>query len=151
VEQLKTLRGKFEEVTNVKIEDNETALIPHDGELFDAELRINVGSANRLVSNTVDRTIEYNVAEKWIALDGIRAPLELNEGMLNLRLIVDRTSIEVFAQDGEVQIAKVFRPKGGVVHTGIAVESIGGSAVIVDAKTWKMQQSVLLPQTGRGG
>jgi sucrose-6-phosphate hydrolase SacC (GH32 family) len=139
VEELKKLRGKLEEVADVKIEDGRTVQIPYDGELFDAELRINIGTANRLIINAVDRTIEYNVDGKWIALDGIQTPLELKEGFLNLRVIVDRTSIEIFAQDGEVQIAKVFRPRSGVVHTSIAVESIGGNAEIESAKTWKMQ------------
>jgi len=139
VEELKTLRGRLEETSNVTIESNGEALIPHDGELFDAEIQINTGDTNRLVMSVVGRTIEYHAAEKWIALDDIRAPLDVQDGVLKLRLVVDRTSLELFAQDGEVQIARVFRPKSGVTYNAVTVESHGGTAVIENAKVWKMK------------
>jgi sucrose-6-phosphate hydrolase SacC (GH32 family) len=139
VEELKNLRGELKEFRDVKLNDDRETIFTHDYELFDTELCINLGDANRLKMITAERTIEYNVTEKWIALDGSKAPLGVKDGLLKLRLVVDRTSIEMFAQDGEVQIAKVFRPKGGVVYHGITVESIGGSSVVENAKVWKMK------------
>jgi sucrose-6-phosphate hydrolase SacC (GH32 family) len=138
VPELKTLRSTMSEETDVLMLDGEF-LIPNTHELFDMEAVISLGDARSVTLNIVGQKLEYNVDEKWIALEGIRAPLEVKESELRLRVVVDRTSIEIFAQDGEVQIAKVFRPQSGVAYTGIAVESFGGNAVIDKATIWEMQ------------
>jgi sucrose-6-phosphate hydrolase SacC (GH32 family) len=137
--ELKTLRGAMSETANVTVKPNSEFLIPNTHELFDMETVISLGDTQSVTLHIVGQKLEYNAAEKWIALEGIRAPLELNDGKLKLRVVVDRTSIEIFAQDGEVQIAKVFRPQSGVAYTGIAVESFGGGAVIDNAAIWEMQ------------
>jgi sucrose-6-phosphate hydrolase SacC (GH32 family) len=51
---------------------------------------------------------------------------------------MDRTSIELFAQNGEVQIAKVFRPDN-LVRNIVYVGTTGGEAVIENAKIWEMK------------
>ena len=139
VEELKMLRGKMREVSNTTIDGDEEFLFPKESELFDAEILFALGSAERLTLKTTAQKLEYNATEKWIALDGIRAPLEVKDGVLKLRIVADRTSLEIFAQDGEVQIAKVFRPPGGADNKGIAVEAPGGKIVIKSAKVWEMK------------
>ncbi|MDR0327477.1 MAG: glycoside hydrolase family 32 protein [Planctomycetaceae bacterium] len=139
VAEIKMLRGTESEVANHLIKSGGEFLIPNTHELFDMEAAISVGDSRSVTLNIVGQKLEYNAAEKWFALEGIRAPLEVKEGKLKLRVIVDRTSIEIFAQDGEVQIAKVFRPQSGVAYRGITVESFGGWAAIDNATIWEMQ------------
>lgn len=50
-------------------------------------------------------------AEKKMTHDGIVAPLEVVDGNVKLRLILDRVSLEIFANDGLSQIAKCFVPE----------------------------------------
>jgi len=52
--------------------------------------------------------ISYNAGTDTISLAGIKAPLRMKNNELKIRLILDRTSIELFANDGEVQIARCF-------------------------------------------
>jgi len=139
VEELKTLRGVMSQYSNVTVESGERFMIPYKNELFDMEAVISLGSAKGLVLNMVGRKVEYNVAEKWIALDDIRAPVGLADGVLRLRVIVDRTSIELFAQDGEVQIAKVFRPQEDADFITVSQEANGGNVVIDSVKIWEMK------------
>jgi fructan beta-fructosidase len=139
VKELKTLRGTMNEVSNVTVKAGGEFLIPNKNDLFDMEAVISVGSARRLTFEVVGQTIEYNAAENGFALGRIRAPLVLKDGVLKLRIVVDRTSIELFAQDGEVQIARVFRPSDGVAFTGIPVKAFGGDAVIESVKIWEMK------------
>ncbi len=73
------------------------------------------------------RRIEYDVAKKEISLDGIKAPLELDEGKLSLRILTDRTSIELFANGGIVQIAKCFVPTGEPGDQPIKTFANGGT------------------------
>jgi fructan beta-fructosidase len=137
--ELKTLRGKMREVSNVSVKSGGEVVIPNQHELFDMETVVSIGDARNVKFNIVGQRVEYNAVEKWIALDGIRAPLTLKDGKLKLRIVVDRTSIELFAQDGEVQMANTFRPQSDVVFGGIAVESMGGDVVVESAKIWEMQ------------
>ena len=139
VEELKSLRGKMSEVSNVAVRTDGGFLIPNQNELFDMEAVISIGSAQNITLNVRGQRITYNAAEKWIALDSIHAPLDLADGALKLRIVMDRTSIELFAQDGEVQIAKVFRPSRNIIFGGIPVEVTGGNAVIDNVKIWEMK------------
>jgi fructan beta-fructosidase len=142
VEELKTLRGKKSEISKITVEPDKEFLIFNKNDLFDMEAVVSLGDAKRLTLNIVGLKVEYDVTEKWIALDGIRAPLELKENVLKLRMVVDRTSMEIFAQGGEVQIAKVFRPKDGdtvVDSRDVAVKADGGIVVIEHAKIWEMK------------
>ncbi len=41
---------------------------------------------------------------------GSRAPLSAEDGRITLRILVDRTSVEVFANHGRVQLANCFVP-----------------------------------------
>jgi sucrose-6-phosphate hydrolase SacC (GH32 family) len=48
------------------------------------------------------------IKEATEEMEGIRAPLTPMDGKIKIRLITDRTSVEMFANDGSVQIAKCF-------------------------------------------
>ena len=139
VEELKTLRKEMSEVSRFTVKPASGCLIPIANELFDMEATLSLGSASRLTLSIADKVIEYNAAEKWIALDGTRAPLELAKGVLRLRVVVDRTSIEMFAQNGEVQIAKVFRPEDDAINRNVSVSAVGGDVVIDSMKIWEMK------------
>ncbi|MBR4103758.1 MAG: GH32 C-terminal domain-containing protein, partial [Thermoguttaceae bacterium] len=56
------------------------------------------------------REIELNFAEKTLKHDGVVAPLSVVDGRVSLRVVLDLTSIEIFANDGLSQIAKCFVP-----------------------------------------
>jgi len=139
VEELKTLRGTMSEVSNVTVKAGDGFMIPNTNELFDMEAVVSLGSAQSLTFNVAGQKIEYNVAEKQISLGDFRAPLKLVGGKLKLRVVVDWTSIEIFVQDGEVQIAGVFRLRSGAASGGIPVETTGGDVVIENVKIWEMK------------
>ena len=58
--------------------------------------------------------ISYNLGNQKIDLGGVKAPLAPIKNQIKLRIITDRTSIELFANDGIVQIAKCFVNKDKV-------------------------------------
>jgi fructan beta-fructosidase len=84
------------------------------GELFDIELLFDLKTAGSPDTTNVLQTVifgqqvTYNTGTETITLEGIKAPLAPAGNQLKLRLIIDRTSIELFANNGEVQIAKCF-------------------------------------------
>jgi fructan beta-fructosidase len=65
------------------------------------------------------------------------APLDLRGDVLRLRVLVDRCSIEVFAQDGEIAMTElVFPPEGA---NGIEVWTDGGTAGRVKAEVMELK------------
>jgi len=84
------------------------------GECFDIGIEIKLKTLNTTDTNNCinieifGQKISCNIDKQTINLSGINAPLSQAENHIKLRLLIDRTSIELFANDGEVQIAKCF-------------------------------------------
>jgi levanase/fructan beta-fructosidase len=62
-------------------------------------------------SNGTD--IQYNASKKTLEVNGIKMPLESVEGKIELEILVDRSSIEIFANHGESCISTCFSPTTG--------------------------------------
>lgn len=58
------------------------------------------------------------------------------DGTVTLRILVDRSSVEVFAEGGRVTITDIIFPD--VTSTGVKVFSEGGRAKLERAQIWKM-------------
>ena len=89
------------------------------GELLDIELIIKLKIAEIDTTSTLNaeifgQKITYYPGLQRIVLDGVKAPLKPIGNKIKLRLIIDRTSIELFANDGIGQIAKCFVNKDNV-------------------------------------
>ncbi len=84
------------------------------GELLDIEILFDLKSYNAADTNLVLKTeifgqeISYRPGTQIISLAAIKAPLVPVNNTIKLRLLVDRTSIELFANNGVIQIAACF-------------------------------------------
>ncbi len=113
-----------------------------NGNLLDLEmvldLKIPATSDTTVVINTelFGQKISYNLGSQKIDLAGIKAPLAPVNHQIKLRIITDRTSIEIFANDGLVQIAKCFVNKDKVP----ANMAISGNKDLaeVKVKSWQL-------------
>ncbi|MGL4944456.1 MAG: glycoside hydrolase family 32 protein [Thermoguttaceae bacterium] len=141
VRELESLRiaDSLVEKRNVNVTPRDGVLIATEGDLLDAEITIDLGKALRVGVQYGDESIVYDTTDRTISLSGTHAPLELRDNKLTLRIVVDRTSIEVFAEGGEVQIAKCFVPKPGIMPTGFHITSELRDATINEAKVWKLK------------
>ncbi len=107
----------------------------------------------KLASGYGERTvIGYDVARGGVYLDRTRsgevgfsttfastefAPLEPDgKGLVRLHILVDRSSVEIFANDGRVAITDQVFPLGG--QHRLQVFSTGGSAGLVYLKAWRL-------------
>ncbi|MDP4205628.1 MAG: glycoside hydrolase family 32 protein [Bacteroidota bacterium] len=105
-----TLQGvdKFIKVPNLK------------GELLDIELQFDLKSlqtsegSNVFTTEIFEQKITYDLDTRMIELVGVKAPLAPVKNRIKLRLVIDRTSMELFANDGIIQIAKCFLNKDKV-------------------------------------
>ena len=62
-------------------------------------------------SNGTD--IHYDTAKKMLDFNGVKMPLEPIDGRIELEMLVDRSSIELFANHGESGISTCFTPTPG--------------------------------------
>jgi fructan beta-fructosidase len=87
----------------------------------------------------VDRTQSGNVAFSSQFPSVEFAPLKLHSGMVTLRVLVDRSSVEVFANDGRVTITdQVFPDRSS---QAVQVFSDGGRAQLQKITIWKLKST----------
>ena len=120
------------------------------GDVLDIRATLRPGSAARmglkvLTNTNGDETvISYDVAAGMLSIDRTKsgaaaaelagfpgvhsAPVALRDGRLNLRILVDRSLVEVFAQGGERTIADQVYPTPG--SDGLKVFATGGTATL---------------------
>lgn len=121
--------------------------VPFKGESYDLSLTLTPGTAKTLALNVLQSaaertTLRYDVARQTLTLDRTQsgnvdfhpmfasslemARVPLRNGKLQLRLLVDKSVVEVFAQDGETTLTDLVFPRQ---HTGrITLTAEGGTA-----------------------
>ncbi|HEY3899249.1 MAG TPA: glycoside hydrolase family 32 protein [Chthoniobacter sp.] len=78
------------------------------GEQLDIRAEFDLAGASAINLNIRGQTLHYSVPEAVVSLAGTKAAVSLAENHLRLRVLVDRSSIEVFANGGQVSISRVF-------------------------------------------
>jgi sucrose-6-phosphate hydrolase SacC (GH32 family) len=73
-------------------------------------------------------TVAYNVDEGILSCGRDKAALKPLDGKIRLRILVDRTTIEIFANDGQLYMPIRAIPEGET--SGLAVFAEGGKALI---------------------
>jgi len=104
------------------------------GETFEVESEIEPRGASAVVIKVRGATIRYSPGLLRV-LDQV-APLDVVDGRIKLRVLVDRTSLEVFANDGLTSVSCALLPPEGDQDVELASET--GSAQVVSLHLSKM-------------
>jgi len=133
IREIQTLRAGEETWTNRILPANRTLPLAPAGDSFriEAELTIDPGAtliftARGTQLRFTSRTIECG--SKPIALSG-----ELR----SCELLLDRTSVEAFANDGEASMSKCFLP----TDSGISLKATGGRVLIKELKLIRLKSA----------
>ena len=107
----------------------DNALAEIAGDLFDIEFEIELGEAAKIVLDLRGEEITYDVGREALRAFGRSVPLKLANGRFALRALLDSTSIELFANRGEVTHSGVFfpAPKNHALSLAVA----GGGAKVL--------------------
>lgn len=159
VKEMEGLRMNEQVMTNLKIEaDKDTRLDSYSSELMELELEIDLKNASKagvkvcVSDNSNEATlIYYDVADGKLKVDTRRsgtlvgrktlesAPLELKKReLLKLRVFIDKSIVEVFANDRQA-IARSVYPSPGA--TGLRLFSEGGPSTVKNLKRWELAPS----------
>ncbi len=98
------------------------------GELLDLTAELACGDATELGFNLRGIRISYDVKKQELSCQDKKAPLQSVDGKIRLRLMVDRTSVDIFGNDG-----RLYMPMGVIVpadNLSLGLYAKGGSARI---------------------
>jgi fructan beta-fructosidase len=104
VKELENLRSRTARVADMKIIDQPLKL-DFSAELMDLEFVLEPGAEN-LVTRVRGQEIIYEPKSAQIRFLDVSVPVALNDGKFKMRVLVDRGSIEIFVNDGQVAISK---------------------------------------------
>ncbi|MDY0167262.1 MAG: glycoside hydrolase family 32 protein [Thermoguttaceae bacterium] len=137
VEELKVLREREHRRSDVALDDSPVTLGGLAGELFDIEAVFEIDKAETVGIEVRGHRIEYSAAANELTALGRKAPLKPDGSRISLRILVDRTSVEVFANKGRVQMANCFLPDDD--KREIAVYATGGAAKAASVAVWELR------------
>ena len=106
-------------------------------ELADLELAFRPATAERVTLTVHGVPIIYDARKEQVSAKGTTVPLPPNDGVVRLRILVDRGSLEVFGTGGRV--AWCIPSVGG--GPGVAVSSQGGSVQVDSLELWTLRSS----------
>lgn len=99
------------------------------GDLFDIQASVAMGNAVESFSIRIHgNELRYLPARGALTYLGREVPLQAREGRLELRLLVDRASVELFADEGKVSASFCFLPEAWDAPLELAAQ--GGNARI---------------------
>ncbi len=104
-------------------------LVDLKGEQFDIQAEFDLADSSTINIEMRGQTLRYLAGDNQLDFGSVKTPLRLSGNRLRLRMLVDRSSIEVFANDGQVSISKVFFFDPAETHFSLTSE--GGNVKVL--------------------
>ncbi len=113
VDEISSLRKCSTHLSDLNLEDKTQSLTEVVGTLLDIDLEIKLESAQEVGIEIGTTELVYNVADNMLRFKDQEAPLESVDNKIQLRLLVDRTSVEIFANRGRIYMPVHHIPEDG--------------------------------------
>ncbi len=139
VSEIETLRDKEYTLEDKVLEPGKNLLAGISGDLFDISAEIEMKDATGIEIKALGETISYSAKDRKLSCLGRTANLSPVKGRIKLRILVDRTSVEVFGNDGMVVMTSCFLPS--VDEAELSIQAQGGSARVVSMKVYKLKSA----------
>lgn len=124
IKEFEILRVKTYEWTDVLVKVGEDRFSEIKGDLFDLEIEFEPAEGSVTVFNLRGTKVLYNSKTQTLSCGSLRSKLLPMAGVIRLRILLDRTSIEVYGNDGRVYIPIVVFPK--VNHLPLGATCVKG-------------------------
>ena len=149
VTDVQKLRQKTQRFEGISVSPGQNLLSDIKGDTFDIECELEIGNASEIgfklrKSEHEETVVAYNAVTQSLFIDrsdsgekafheafGCRhdVALQTENGRLKLHLFVDQSSVEVFANDGEIAITDQIFPDPN--STGLELYVHGGSMKVI--------------------
>ena len=140
IREIEILRKKKHRWLNQELKPGENLLSDIKGELFEIRADIEPGKATRVGFSLRGEEVFYDVAEQTLSALGESVPLALNnDGRITLHILLDRTSLEIFGNEGLVFMPFCFLPE--LSDTNLTVFAEGGNARIESLEAYELHSA----------
>ena len=115
------------------------------GDAIHIKAKINVSSSDgfgfiiRNGKKEMGTEIRYDVAKKMLECMGGRATVETKNGILQLEILVDRASIEIFANEGEAVLSSCFFPGENDKELTFWIQ--GGEVMVEEMEAYELKSA----------
>lgn len=137
IREIETLRAKEYIFKDRVLRPNENLLDNITGALFEIRIDCEINTAQEIAVEVYGQRVAYNAGTHHLSAFEKQVELIPVENKITLHLLVDRTSLEIFANDGRISISSCFLPK--TEETGISLSSSGGEALIHAAEIYELR------------
>ena len=139
VREIETIHKRRHSWHNERLTSTNNLLDGIEGELFDIRAEIELGDARAVGFSVREENIHYDVnAHKLTCLEK-SASLQPIDGRIVLQILVDRTSIEVFGNDGQLSMCSCFLPD--MANRRLKIFASGGKARIISLEVNELQSA----------
>lgn len=106
-----------------RLRPDDAGLFACESGLMDISARFRTPASGTLTLDANGHSIAYDAAARTLDVAGTKVEIPAVDGHLDLRILVDRASVEVYAQGGLVYIPMFLLPSGG--KRGLRVSTTG--------------------------
>jgi fructan beta-fructosidase len=139
VKELETLRGKEHRFADVTLKSGENPLAGLAGDCFEIRAEFELGDATEFGLKLRGEAVSYSVKDRKLTCLGRSAELAPNGNRVQLQVLLDRASLEVFGNDGRVSLTTCFLPKAR--NKSLEAYANGGSAKLVTLTAYELKSS----------
>jgi len=100
IKQIRTLYRSVETWKDIIVDSEEKTVPNLNLDLADLQIELQLDGASEFGLTLRGQKILYSVAKRELQVGSITAPLNLTGGRLSLRILADRSSLEIFADSG---------------------------------------------------
>lgn len=139
VKELEALRGPKQTRGPLTVRTGDGPLSGVAAELADLTVSFRPGEAERVVLHVRGLPVTYDARKGELSTKGAAAPLAPEDGVLRLRVLVDRGSVEIFGNDGRVVLcaASVLPPS----DKSFSLSAQGGSVEVGTFDFWELRSA----------
>jgi len=131
VREIETLRTKSHRLKDQPLAPATNPLAAVKGDLFDIDAEFALGDAKELVFTIRGQIVRYDASKRSMRVsnvDGEHALAPVGD-RIKLRILVDRTTLEIFGNDGQMSLTRFFNADPDLKD--IAIAAVGGTARMV--------------------
>ena len=137
VKEIERLHGERLDLADRILKPGDNPLAQLSGDLFDVQMAFEPSRDAKLSIRLHGQAVTY--AGRTLSCLDKSAAVSPVEGKVALRCLVDRTSLEVFANGGEVSMSFCFLPKKN--DTKLEVRAEGGDVRIDSLRVWRLRSA----------
>ena len=126
--------------SSVDIKSSPISLEAGKGGLLDIQLDLSLEAGSKLALSLFGSPLTYDASKAEVEFRGCHGPVNLRDGKLRLRILTDRTTVEIYANDGEL-----YMPVGGTNLSNLAVSlsALSGQVRLDSAVIHELKPSMI--------